>query len=189
MILIGYLPVVVASSLIAIHYYKKRGEGKTAVAPPVAERPVPEVDGYEDLTPVVSAERRLLADEATEDEYDNLMDRLISLFESEKLYLDPGIRVSEVATRLLTNKSGLSTAIRIKTGKNFCQLVHYYRVKEAMRLYMRDESLTITQLQKRVGFNSMTTFNTAFGRNTGFTPAEWCKNYRKKVIRDNLKKR
>ncbi|MBQ3941286.1 MAG: AraC family transcriptional regulator, partial [Bacteroidales bacterium] len=56
-------------------------------------------------------------------------------------------------------------------NKNFCQLVHYYRVREAMRIYAQHPDLTITQLSRRVGFNSMTTFNTAFGRNTGYTPA------------------
>ena len=88
--------------------------------------------------------------------------------------------MSDLAERLYTNKSYLAQTIKIKLNKNFCQLVHYYRVREAMRLYAHDPDLTITQLCRRVGFNSMTTFNTAFGRNTGYTPAEWCKQYRKK---------
>ena len=52
--------------------------------------------------------------------------------------------------------------------------------RAALRLYAQNPELTITQLCRRVGFNSMTTFNTAFGRNTGYTPAEWCKEYRKR---------
>ena len=101
-------------------------------------------------------------------------------FEREKLYLNPDIRVGDLAERLYTNKSYLAQTIKLKLNKNFCQLVHYYRVREAMRVYAQNPELTITQLCRRVGFNSMTTFNTAFGRNTGFTPAEWCKEYRKR---------
>ena len=123
---------------------------------------------------------RILNDAPFEgDEYDDLISRLELLFESEKLYLQPEVRITTVADLLHSSKTNLSKAIKMKTGKNFCQLVHYYRVREAMRLYAANQKLSISQLYKAVGFNSKTTFNTAFGRNTGCTPAEWCKNYRK----------
>ena len=123
---------------------------------------------------------RFLTDGAeAQDEYDDLINRLEYLFETEKIFLDADVRISDVAAKLSTTKNQLSKAIGIKTGKNFCQLLHSYRVREAMRLYTANQKLTISQLCKSVGFNSMTTFNTAFGRNTGYTPAEWCKNYRK----------
>lgn len=125
---------------------------------------------------------RFLTDGAeAQDEYDDLIERLEYLFESEKIFLEPDIRISDVADKLSTTKNHLSKAIGIKTGKNFCQLLHAYRVREAMRLYTANQKLTISQLCKMVGFNSMTTFNTAFGRNTGYTPAEWCKNFRKNL--------
>lgn len=111
---------------------------------------------------------------------EELKDRLCNVLEREKLYLNPDIRVGDMADRLYTNKNYLAQTIKLKLGKNFCQLVHYYRVREAMRLFAHDPGLTITQLCRRVGFNSMTTFNTAFGRNTGYTPAEWCKEFRKR---------
>lgn len=110
----------------------------------------------------------------------DLKDRLIDLFEREKLYRNPDIRVGDIAARLYTNKSYLAQAIRLKTNKNFCQLVHSFRVKEAMRLFEANPDLTIKQLSKMVGFNSMTTFNSAFSRITGFTPAEWCRDIKKK---------
>ena len=111
---------------------------------------------------------------------EDLKERLCNVLEREKLYLNPDLRVGDVSERLYTNKSYLAQTIKIKLNKNFCQLVHYYRVREAMRLYAQNPDLTITQLCRRVGFKSMTTFNTAFGRNTGFTPAEWCKEFRKR---------
>lgn len=111
---------------------------------------------------------------------EELKDRLCSVLEQEKLYLNPDIRVGDLADRLYTNKNYLAQTIKIKLNKNFCQLVHYYRVREAMRLYAQNPDLSINQLCRRVGFNSMTTFNTAFGRNTGYTPAEWCKEFRKR---------
>lgn len=126
----------------------------------------------------------VLRDEPAQDEDEDLKERLIYLFEGEKIFLRPDIRISEVASRLLTNKTHLSKVIRSKTGKNFCQLVHYYRIREAMRLFGSNQRLSIVQLGQLVGFNSLTTFTTAFGRNTGFTPAEWCKNYRRKAMKE-----
>ena len=123
---------------------------------------------------------RILSDSPFEgDEYDDLISRLELLFESDKLYLQPEVRITAVADMLHSSKTNLSKAIKMKTGKNFCQMVHYYRVREAMRLYAANQKLSISQLYKAVGFNSKTTFNTAFGRNTGCTPAEWCKNYKR----------
>lgn len=132
-------------------------------------------------TPKISQDLR---DDSETDEDEELKERLLYLFEVEKVYLRPDIRITEVAERLLTNKTHLSKVIRAKTGKNFCQLVHTYRIREAMRLFSGNPRLSIVQLGQLVGFNSLTTFTTAFGRNTGYTPAEWCKNYRRSANRE-----
>ncbi|MBO4571589.1 MAG: AraC family transcriptional regulator [Bacteroidales bacterium] len=151
--------------------------------PPPSEEPRTITDGYSLPNrggEAIMRRERILSDASLDgDEYDNLIARLELLFESEKLYLEPEVRITSVAEQLRTSKTNLSKAIKMKTGKNFCQLVHYYRVREAMRLYAANQKLSITQLYKAVGFNSKTTFNTAFGRNTGSSPAEWCKNFRK----------
>ena len=173
--LAGYVPLVVLFVFFFIRYYRKSKRPESGAAGSVKEYPhqeraIPNAD-------------RILADDGPslkDSDMEELKERLCNVLEREKLYLNPDIRVGDLAERLYTNKSYLAQTIKIKLNKNFCQLVHYYRVREAMRLYAQNPDLTITQLCRRVGFNSMTTFNTAFGRNTGFTPAEWCKEYRKR---------
>ena len=175
--LIGYVPLAAALVFFFIRYYRKSKKTESGAAAavkvkeyPHQERAIPNAD-------------RILADDGPslkDSDMEELKERLCNVLEREKLYLNPDIRVGDLAERLYTNKSYLAQTIKIKLNKNFCQLVHYYRVREAMRLYAQNPDLTITQLCRRVGFNSMTTFNTAFGRNTGFTPAEWCKEYRKR---------
>ncbi|MCK9625186.1 MAG: helix-turn-helix domain-containing protein [Bacteroidales bacterium] len=118
------------------------------------------------------------------DDYEDVKCRLIEYFESEKPFLNPNIRIHDVAEHLYTNKTYLSRAINIKTKKNFCQLVHSYRVKEAIREFSEKPTLRVSELCNLVGFNSMTTFNTAFSRNTGRTPAEWCRDFKKKNINE-----
>lgn len=178
LILIGYVPLTAALVYLVVRLYRHSralkqepeaaaGSGKEY---PRMERAIPNAD-------------RILTDDGPslkDSDMEELKERLCNVLEREKLYLNPDIRVGDLAERLYTNKSYLAQTIKIKLNKNFCQLVHYYRVREAMRIYAQHPDLTITQLSRRVGFNSMTTFNTAFGRNTGYTPAEWCKEYRKR---------
>jgi len=130
----------------------------------------------------IGSDVRLLRDESKPtDEYDELIERLIGLFETEKTCLKTDVRLTDIATMLAVGKGTLSRAIKMKTGKNFCQLVHYYRVREAMRIYANHPKLSVREISKMVGFNSQTTFITAFGRHTGSTPAEWCRQYKNRT--------
>jgi len=175
LLLIAYLPLAGILLFLFFRYRKHLQEKKSETTSaekeyPKQERAIPNAD-------------RLLEDNGPslkDSDMEELKDRLCNVLEREKLYLNPDVRVGDLAERLYTNRSYLAQTIKIKLNKNFCQLLHYYRVREAMRLYAQNPELTITQLCHRVGFNSMTTFNTAFGRNTGYTPAEWCKEYRKR---------
>lgn len=179
-ILCYLLLIVLFSALILYFIYRIRSLRETSAG---SNQTRSLTDGYtlRQMNPAGAVERKRVLSETPfeRDEYDELIARMEILFENEKLFLQPEVRVTAVAEMLNTSKTNLSRAIKMKTGKNFCQLVHYYRVREAMRLYASNQKLSISQLYKSVGFNSKTTFNTAFGRNTGCTPAEWCKNFRK----------
>ncbi len=115
--------------------------------------------------------------------YDIVKQRLIAYFENEKPYLSPDISIGEVAVRIFTNKSYLSKTINIKMDKNFREFVNYYRIREAMRLYFADESLSTTELCSLCGFRNNASFTNAFKINTGCTPAEWCRSI--KIRRSN----
>ena len=175
-LLIGYVPLVAALAFLVIRHHRRvRASENNAEGAESKE--------YPRQGPAIPNANRILEDPGQsmkDSDMDELKERLCNVLEREKLYLNPDIRVGDLAERLFTNKNYLAQTIKLKLNKNFCQLVHYYRVREAMRLYSQNSNLTITQLCRRVGFNSMTTFNTAFGRNTGYTPAEWCKEYRKR---------
>ena len=174
LLIVNALLVAALASYVILRERKQRNE-RLALAQTAKDYPRQEVS--------IPNANRILEDTGQslkDSDMEELKERLCNVLEREKLYLNPDIRVSDLAERLYTNKSYLAQTIKIKLGKNFCQLVHYYRVREAMRLYAQNPDLTITQLCRRVGFNSMTTFNTAFGRNTGYTPAEWCKEFRKR---------
>ncbi|MEF9985732.1 MAG: helix-turn-helix domain-containing protein [Bacteroidales bacterium] len=106
--------------------------------------------------------------------------RLISLFENEKLYKHKDITISDIASKIYTNRTYLSKALNNRTSKNFNQFINYYRIRETCRLFINDSNYTMAQLFEQCGFSSLSSFTSAFKLNTGYTPAEWAKEIRHK---------
>lgn len=169
LLVLGYIPLSIGL-IVCIVMLVRKGYLRTRCA----QKPVYPIRGEDEGSSV-------LEDEGTGHEYDfeTLKNRICVLMEKEKLYLNPDIRVTDLAERLYTNKNYVAHALKSRMNRNFCQMVHYYRIQEAMRIYAQNPHISMRELARRVGFNSMTTFNGAFSRHTGYTPAEWCKHFKK----------
>jgi len=111
--------------------------------------------------------------------YAELYKRLQKYFYTEKPYLKSDINVGDVAYQLSSNKSYLSHLLNDRLKQNFNQFVNAYRIQEAQRLVCENETISLHDLCKRVGFTSMATFTVAFKLNTGMTPGEWCKKQKR----------
>lgn len=109
---------------------------------------------------------------------ESLKERLLGYFETEKPYLSKTLSMEEVAMRLYTNKTYLSKTINVEMNKNFRELVNYFRVKEAIRIFHDDNGISMSELRERCGFNNNASFTSAFKLNTGYTPGEWCRDVR-----------
>ena len=118
------------------------------------------------------------------DNHQAICDNLMDYFEKEKPYLNPNIKIVDVAEQLNTNKSYLSRIINSHFKKNFSQFINWYRIRDAMDNYVKNPSMDITTMANKSGFQSMTTFNTAFTRYTGMTPGEWCKKYKNVIVNE-----
>ena len=81
----------------------------------------------------------------------------------------------------------LSLLINERTGMHFYDFVNRYRVEEAKRLLresiLRDE-LSILGIAYEVGFNSKSSFNTAFKKAAGITPSQYRNAYLRSVSRN-----
>ena len=171
---IGYIPMfIVVILLIVLIYQNSKGGGSKASDQTL----------YPVIGPGAEKNDETLLEDGSQDprdsDYERMKNKICALLEREKLYLNPDIRVSEIASRLCTNKNYVAQAIKSRMNKNFCQLIHFYRVREAMRIYALDPQMTMKELARSVGFNSMTTFNAAFSRVTGYTPAEWAREFKR----------
>lgn len=114
----------------------------------------------------------------TTSRFEELKERLITYFETEKPYLDSKLNIKQVSVYLYSNKTYLSRMINESFDSNFSQFVNLHRVEEAKRLFAADTKLSIQQLCDLSGFGSTATFTMAFRIFTGKTPADWCREYK-----------
>lgn len=108
----------------------------------------------------------------------NVFENLCRYFEKEHPYLNPNLSLDDVARELGTNRCYVARAVKVYTGRNFCQFVNHYRIKHMMDLFKSDPSLRVNELSVRSGFNSPTSLSIAFKLEQDIPPGEWCRRFR-----------
>ena len=109
------------------------------------------------------------------EENQNMLDSLMELISSEKIYLNNQLTIEDVAKKLNTNRTYLSQIINEKFSVNFNNFINKYRVKEAQQMLLMDsnKAFTIESIANAAGFHSKSSFNTAFKKFTGLTPSDF----------------
>lgn len=108
-----------------------------------------------------------------------IKDNLLTLMESEVLYLDGELNLLKLSEKLSISSHQLSYVINEGFGENFFNFVNKYRVEKAKELLIDPayEHLNIIAIGYDAGFNSKTAFNTTFKKMTGLTPTEYKKKH------------
>lgn len=123
----------------------------------------------------------LLEDEG--DKFNYILRRVLIYFENNEPYLDPNLKIADVAKNVATNRNYLSRAINLGLSRNFNQLCNYYRVRYACNLYLNEAEIKVLQMCEKSGFNSNSAFLSAFNSCIGLSPAKWCKNINARLQR------
>ena len=79
----------------------------------------------------------------------------------------------DLAQQLGTTIHILSQSINEGLGKSFFEMVAEYRVDEAKKLLIDHPNIKVEEIAEQVGYNSKSSFNTAFKKFTGSTPSEY----------------
>ena len=106
--------------------------------------------------------------------------QLKKYMEDEEPYTNASLTLNELSTQMNFIARELSILINHHLGQHFYDFVNEYRIKKAMEILKDAESseLTVLEILYQVGFNSKSSFNTAFKKYTHLTPTE----YRRKNI-------
>lgn len=110
--------------------------------------------------------------------YMGLYVRLVTYMEKSKPYLNPELKMDDVARDLYSNRVYLSRAIKLGSEKNYCQFINSYRVAYAVDCLKRDPHLRMNQVADKSGFRSGAAFNVAFRAEMDMSPGEWARAYR-----------
>ena len=101
-----------------------------------------------------------------------LLQRVCQLMEEERLYLNSGLKLSDVATKAGCNRNTLSACINNLRHCSFSQFVNTYRVEHAKQLLSQPDTRP-SEIWMESGFANETTFFRTFKAIVGTTPSEW----------------
>jgi len=111
-------------------------------------------------------------------ENDVIKNQILSLREymdQKEPFLDPSLTIQELSNQINMPVRELSVLINHHIDQHFFDFVNEYRIQKAMKI-LKDSSksnLTVLEILYEVGFNSKSSFNTAFKKYTNLTPTAY----------------
>lgn len=114
-------------------------------------------------------------DAITSDRKDSYIRKHITdLFENEKIYLNPNLKVSDIAAAIGTNRTYISAYFNKETQCTFYDHVNRYRIEYACKL-LENSDEKILQIAELSGFNSSQAFIRVFIKIKGISPNKYRK--------------
>lgn len=103
------------------------------------------------------------------------LDSLTAYMATHQPWLDPDLKIGELADQLGVSQHELSRTINQGLGKNFFDFVNGYRVQAfiSQRASTPKASRNTLELAYECGFNSKSAFNRAFKKETGQSPRDF----------------
>lgn len=108
-----------------------------------------------------------------EEKADSLLNRLAEKMKAEQPYLNPKIKLSEIAHSIDATPHEVSQVINDRLGISFNQYINQFRIQSACTLLQTADHLTMEGIGKEAGFNSKSAFYLAFKTIKQQTPAQY----------------
>jgi YesN/AraC family two-component response regulator len=104
-----------------------------------------------------------------------LKSRLVQVLEDQTLYLNPELRLSDLADALDIRPYRVSEILSRGLHTSFYDLINHYRIARAQELLDSPNAnhLNLLGIAMESGFKSKSVFNDVFKRTTGKTPSEF----------------
>lgn len=116
-------------------------------------------------------------------EAEEIKKKLLDLMNCEKPYLDSGLTLIKLSEFISVSGHNLSEVINSRLGKSYYDFINEYRVEEFKKRleHPSSKNYNLISVAFDSGFNSKTSFNTIFKKNTGQTPS----GYRASLLKRN----
>lgn len=132
-----------------------------------------------DQKPIASNKKDNTLDNPISEDVQLELDELNKFMEKHKPYMEPDLTIESLAEMHGMESKDLSTLINYHLGQNFFNFINTHRINKAKIILKNpnQKTTTILQVLYEVGFNSKSSFNTAFKKYTGQTPSAYRKSF------------
>mgnify|MGYP000153873489 CR=1 FL=1 len=123
-------------------------------------------------------EEKYKTNRLTEEECKELHKKLVAYVEKEKPYINPDLKMGDLAAALDTSSHSLSYLLNQYLNQSYYDFINEYRVTQFKKMvedshYSR---YTLTALAELCGFSSRASFFRSFKKSTGVTPNEYIRS-------------
>ena len=135
--------------------------------------------GSEDIRPVISI--------ATDASLDNVNEgalrrRFEDLVLKKQMFLKQGIRISDIASMLNTNRTYISKLVNNTYNMSFSDFINTLRIDYAKQYLLQHNEAKQSDIATACGFPNASAFNNIFKKATGVTPKIWLATTHKPII-------
>ncbi len=130
---------------------------------------------FSETTPNTEKQSKYATSSLTKERSQEVFKKVEELFENEKIYHNPELKVQDVAKQLGVTNHNISQAINETADKSFYDFVNDYRLEYFQRQLADPDKrrYTILALGLESGFNSKASLNRVFKKQIGETPKEY----------------
>ncbi|PWJ42674.1 helix-turn-helix domain-containing protein [Sediminitomix flava] len=120
-------------------------------------------------------EKEKYSNKRIENEVSKMLETGLTNFIENEMFLAPDMTLEKMANQLNVSKHTLSQFLNENMDKSFSNYVNELRVEKAKERLLTINNYTIEGIAYECGFNSKSTFYTAFKKVVGLTPAQFRK--------------
>ena len=150
--------------------YVNAGQTPASAPEKAADAGISQADARQTHTDVhqsLADAHQSLADE------DSLRIRFEDLIVSEQLFLKQGIRLSDIAAKLDTNRTYISRLVNNTYNMSFSDYINTLRIDYAEQYLLHNRNAKQSDIAAACGFPDASAFNSVFKKITGVTPKIW----------------
>ena len=105
--------------------------------------------------------------------FEQLQHEVLKAMDEEKLYLQPNLKISDLALHLGSNRNYIWRAVNVGLGVSFSELVNRRRIDHFIFLAQQDKLHNVDDIWQKCGFTSASSFYRNFKLYKGCSPAEY----------------